>query len=245
MGKVAPLAVVSMASAGSPTLTVLNQQVASAVRKYNNNVMKFCSVSANPNHITKWFFSTVISSMNSLWLHMHEHLFSNLGCVCEVDAAQMKKSEMTLKCEIHYLCECISVAMATALGIAEQRGIRWGQKMRMDFQQGELIMMITRKLTYIVSPKLEKPFPIIANLPHLAGLLRDQRDSNRSGAQIKGIFAAFRNDAFPSSPWKLGKCIMEKRQQLAFLFISRQLQCTFSTILTSNIKTAYLIELKT
>ncbi len=72
--------------------------------------------------------------------------------------------------------------MATALGIAEQRGIRWGRKMRMDFQQGELIMMITRKLTYIVSPKLEKPFAIIANLPHLAGLLRDQRDSNRSGA---------------------------------------------------------------
>lgn len=45
--------------------------------------------------------------------------------------------------------------------------------MRMDFQQGELIMMITRKLTYIVSPKLEKPFPIIASLLHLAGPLRE------------------------------------------------------------------------
>ncbi len=110
---------------------------------------------------------------------LHDRLFLNHGCVCVVDAPQMKKSKMTLKCEIHYLCECISVSMATALGIAEQRGIRWGWKMRMDFQQGELIMMITRKLTYIVSPKLEKPFPIIANLPHLAGLLRD---SNRSGA---------------------------------------------------------------
>lgn len=57
---------------------------------------------------------------------LQEHLFSDLEgvCVCAVDAPQMKKSKKTLKCEIHYLCECISVSMATTLGIAEQRRIR-------------------------------------------------------------------------------------------------------------------------
>lgn len=147
--------------------------------------------------------------MNSLWLQMRHCgsvYFQILRvCVCAVDAPQMKKSKLTLKCEIHYLCECISVSMATTLGIAEQRRIRWGRKMRMDFQQGELIMMITRKLTYIVSPKLEKPFPIIANLLHQAGPLRETAGFKQIWGLDQGNFWCFQER---SSPCKQGKPVI-------------------------------------